>query len=891
MKTYFIKIIAVLITVSLYSPIVFAQQGDTLFVQRGEKGDIEFVRFKKNENSDRKMKNDTIFLKSMLKAKKDDEFHLKKETVDELGVTHKKFQQYYKKIKVENAEFLLHGKDGEIEVANGNFENISVQNIKASLSEKQALQQALQYIDAEIYKWQIPEEEKWIKEYFNDTYYPVGELVIVKDRLKTDSIYCLAYRFDIYAHKPMSRNYIWVDAITGDIIDVASRIMFANAVGTAVTRYSGIRTITTDSYNGSFRLRETRNGVNISTFNMNHTGNYTSTDYVDNDNNWTAAEYDNANHDNAALDAHWGAEMVYDYFKQVHSRNSWDNNNGALFNYVNGNLSLIPNSGLGNSDNAFWDGNKMTYGQGTSWPPVVTLDICAHEIAHGLFQSEVNYTNSTGEFGAINESLSDIWGACVENWATTNKQTWLCGEDLGFALRNMANPNLLGDPDTYGGTNWRNPANLDDDKGGVHHNCGVMNKWFYLLSVGGSETNGTYNVASIGIDRAAQIVYRAENFYMNSSTNFANARNATITAASSLYGDNSKEVISVVNAWCAVGVGNPIIIGPSTICSTGTYSLSTGHSATWSVSEGFTVTPTTGASVTVTSVANDGRSGTITAILNNITITTTVQSCVRSIVGPSSICATGTYSLNTGESPNWSVSNNNFSVSPTGISATTTVTALTANASGMVIAVYGGQYISYPIVSCAVLPPPSPPNPVIQGPDYVSSCATGTTFTLSTGQATGWSVNNSSAFTIVSSNATSASVKVNNPSSNGELGVIIAILGVSGGVSKSFLTQSCSASASAPALAVYPNPAPNTVNIEVSEEANNELSPVAKNSKPVFLYQVFDNLGNTVFRKETSEKKIQFNTSRLPNGIYFIYLLDLNDKASSPSRQTLMIKR
>ena len=231
----------------------------------------------------------------------------------------------------------------------------------------------------------------------------------------------------------MSRDYVWVDAITGDVIDMETRIIFANATGTAQTRYSGTRSLTTDSYNGSYRLRATKNSTNISTFNMNHTGNYTSTDFTDN----------------------------------------------------NANLVSL---GYSNNDNAFWDGNKMTYGRGTSLPPLTTLDICAHEIGHGICQSTANLTYS-GESGAINESLSDIWGACVENWATTNKQTWLCGEDLGTAFRSMSNPKLFGQPDTYGGTNWWNPTNLTWDNGGVHRNSGVMNYWFFLLSQGGNGSN------------------------------------------------------------------------------------------------------------------------------------------------------------------------------------------------------------------------------------------------------------------------------------------------------------------------------------------------------------------------------------------------------------------
>ncbi|MDR1347096.1 MAG: M4 family metallopeptidase, partial [Prevotellaceae bacterium] len=389
------------------------------------------------------LKNASDLLKKLQSQAKeaDDWKHLtrRKEIRDENGYIHQFYQQYYKGIKVEDGEFSIHAINDNIESVLGNFESVGDVSVTAKLSEKEALNNALKHIDAYVYKWQIPEEEAWIKEYHNDSYYPKGELVIVKDQLKTNSEYRLAYKFDIYAHKPMSRNYIWVDAATGEVINIESRIHFSNATGTAATRYSGTRTITTDSYNGAYRLRETRNGVNISTFNMNHTGSYTSTDFTDNNNNWTATEFHNANKDDAALDAHWGAEMVYNYFKNVHNRNSWNGNNGALLNYVNGNLPLI-NVNFTNSDNAFWDGNKMTYGQGTYLPPFVTLDIVAHEIGHGICQSTVNLGISATEKGVINESLSDIWAACVENWATTDKDTWFIGEDLGSPFRSMSNP-------------------------------------------------------------------------------------------------------------------------------------------------------------------------------------------------------------------------------------------------------------------------------------------------------------------------------------------------------------------------------------------------------------------------------------------------------------------
>ena len=410
-------------------------------------------------------------LKNLYSARKTDEFKLseiRKEIQDELGYTHQYYQQYYRNVKVEYGEVTVHSdRQGNVETIFGYFKPVGDVITEPALSEAQALKYALEHIGAEVYKWQIPEEELWIKEYFNTTYYPAGELVITKDRLKTDSNYRLTYRFDIYAHKPISRDYVWVDAITGEIVDKTTRLIFANATGTAYTRYSSTQTITTDSYNGSYRLRETRNGVNISTFNMNHTGNYTDTDFTDNDNIWTTGEHQ-ANNNNAGLDAHWGAERTYEYFKQVHKRSSWDDDEGPLLSYVN--------ADMGDNDNASWNGYRMTYGKGNLLQPFTSLDICAHEIGHAVCQSTADLVYDA-ESGAINESLSDIWAACVENWVNINKQIWLIGEDLGVPLRSMSNPNLYGQPDTYGGGAYWNGPYVD-----VHTNSGIMNFWFYLLS-------------------------------------------------------------------------------------------------------------------------------------------------------------------------------------------------------------------------------------------------------------------------------------------------------------------------------------------------------------------------------------------------------------------------
>ena len=124
MNINFIRTIIFFVIIWLSYP-VCAQQGDTLYVKKEANGKIRFARFSITENSDRKMNNDTVFLKSILKAKKEDEFRLKGVTTDKLGITHKRFQQYYKGIKVENAEYLLHGKNDNIEYINVYFQDIN----------------------------------------------------------------------------------------------------------------------------------------------------------------------------------------------------------------------------------------------------------------------------------------------------------------------------------------------------------------------------------------------------------------------------------------------------------------------------------------------------------------------------------------------------------------------------------------------------------------------------------------------------------------------------------------------------------------------------------------------------------------------------------------------
>jgi len=419
--------------------------------------------------------------------------------------------------------------------------------------------------------------------------------VIERDYLKGGKNLLLAWKFSISSLNPNNEQLIYVDAITGDIINTTPQILDTNTPLTAQTKYSGTLVITGDSYAGGYRLRETKGGVNIETLNLQNTYNYSNAiDFTNTNTNFTNGNWANLAQDQQALDAHWGEEEVLDFWETVFNRNSLDDNGIRILGYVH----------AGNKwDNAQWVGgtgeNFMQYGDGdgTVWKPLTSLDICGHEMGHGIDQFSANLTPGTQESGALNEGFSDIWGASIEHWAAPNKQTWLMGEDVFYppytCLRNLQDPKSTTaweglHPNTYHGQFW-------SSNGEPHTNSTVLSHWFYLISQGGSGTNDnsdSYSVTGIGITEAEQISWRTESFYLSPTSDYLAVRTESIQAAKDLYCDNSPEVIAVTNAWYAVGVGAAYsgntmsILGATPICTTNTFTVinqPTGVSSiTWS---------------------------------------------------------------------------------------------------------------------------------------------------------------------------------------------------------------------------------------------------------------------------------------------------------------------
>lgn len=485
--------------------------------------------------------------------------------VDQLGFETHRFQQTVNDIPVEYGMMAVQTKNGKIVGQTGKW-MLNVPKAverKANLSEEIALQSALSFVGAESYKWQNKDEEEFIKKETNDTnasFAPKGELVYYSDPTdeKLNDLR-LAYKFDIYSEKPLSRQYVFVDAKNGKVLGVDAIIHDVNAPGTATTAYSGNRNIVTDSYNGSYRLRETgRNGgTPVETYNLKKGTSYSAAvDFTDTDNVWNNV---NTNKDQYATDAHWGAEMTVDYLYTKFGRKSIDNNHFAIKSYVHYSTNYF---------NAFWDGSRMTYGDGSSstngGKPLTAIDVCGHEIAHGMTSKTANLVYQR-EPGALNEGFSDIFGNSIERWARPTQASWTLGEDFSYVIRDMANPNAYGQPDTYLGTYWKatttsgcaSPSQANDYCG-VHTNSGVLNFWYYLLVTGGSGTNDkgfAYNVSGIGLDKAAAVAYRTLTTYLISTSTYANARTYSLQAAADLYGAGSNEVTQVTNAWNAVGVG------------------------------------------------------------------------------------------------------------------------------------------------------------------------------------------------------------------------------------------------------------------------------------------------------------------------------------------------
>jgi bacillolysin len=537
-------------------------------------------------------------LKKWLGTDSNHTFEFVSAKIDELGIKHSVFQHYYKNVKVADELILIHEKDGKVTYVNGELTaniNLTVQQPIAKADVENIVNADLRLADVTFSDFAQVITKVYAGERVN--LHSVSQI----DALSLKTLQGYMYYIDngtkkivkklekIHHHNVapaiktisvVKKQFIGITPLVTPLLDTQS---------TSATYYKGNQQITVDSYNGAYRLKDnTRNIHTLDGTGWDGSGSPASgltgtiNEYTNSTANYTAAAT------KPAVEVHWAMKTAHDYYVNIHSRNSYDGNGSIIRNYYNINFNT-PNTPIDGTNAAAIDqqgivamvyGSGLYQGQAGYFGPIVGIDVAGHEYSHLMVSRTANLAYQR-ESGALNESFADIFGTAIEFYSNVNPN-WTIAEGIPNAalgatyFRNMANPNggspQIGgqQPDTYQGTYWldasgtcipngipNDPAN--NDNCGVHKNSGVGNYWFYLLSQGGAGTNdkGTaFNVTGITIQKAEKIAFRTLTTYLTANSGYVNAYEQSKQAAIDLYGAGSNELQQVVNAWCAVGVGN-----------------------------------------------------------------------------------------------------------------------------------------------------------------------------------------------------------------------------------------------------------------------------------------------------------------------------------------------
>jgi len=482
-----------------------------------------------------------------------DRFVARDVVVDRDGTEHVRFDRTYRGLPVIGGDVVVHSRNGQLRSESMTLRTAGRPDIVPTISASQAIVEAGAQFGTG----------------FQGT--PTSRLVIYAH----DTAPTLAHEVVFSGFKadqtPTDMHYI-VDAKNSRVLAKWDTVETArpgsggttcsgttSATGTGKSLFSGNVSINTQDCGSSFQMKDLTRGGGYTTDLAGRTsGN--GTIFSDADNMWgNNTVSDRAT---AAVDAHYGVAMTWDYYKNVQGRNGIANDGKGALSRVHYGRNYV---------NAFWSDSCfcMTFGDGdgSTYYPLVNLDVAGHEMSHGVTSRSANLTYS-GESGGLNESNSDIFGTMVEFYANNANDPgdYEIGEELyinnpGYAkaFRYMYHPSLEGAGRSvdcwYSGV-----GSLD-----VHYSSGPSNHYFYLLAEGSSPKtwpNGTYGsptcngstVTGIGRDAAAKIQYRALTVYMTSSTNYAGARAASLNAAADLYGAGSTQYNAVASAWSAVGV-------------------------------------------------------------------------------------------------------------------------------------------------------------------------------------------------------------------------------------------------------------------------------------------------------------------------------------------------
>ena len=588
-----------------YAP-KYLRENDKSFLQLTSRAtDNGWIEFRQDKDAEA-IKPETFFSRFGKNVGLNDGYQMKlvKDETDFRQIRHQHFLLYYKDVRVEGAEYALHSRNGRLELAHGRIvENLAV-DVSKAIPEQQALAKTLA-------------DQKIQIETAKSTELPKGELLLARlgDEAVSES-YTLCYVFEVRPEKLSAKktDYIepklmYVNAATGQIArrvpliqncfhapksthissvpipnfveqHQGQPVISVNAPLTASTfvprwnRYlngqSSLPFETELAFNPNVNRNEYRlsanSGALLTRRDVNSAGYWASNpDVFNGTTDW------GTNAQNATT-AHWLTQRVHQFYQTIAFDQNGFNRNGAY-------PKILVDLSYGNNlVAAGWNGSdQILFGYAPIGPfnpnpnfsrTLVTADVLGHEYTHAVTQFNGgvgSLSNYQGESGAINESISDIFGTAFERYLLPNSWNWDLAEDT-YQFRSMSNPTLgflpVQDPQPQiyqQDPNWQvisQPCDNSNDKCGVHINSGVMNKWFHTLCTG-QGPNGQ-GVQAINFDQATAIVYRAVRYYMQGTSGYRDAAIATARAAADLYFSCSTQERSVRAAWRSVGleIGN-----------------------------------------------------------------------------------------------------------------------------------------------------------------------------------------------------------------------------------------------------------------------------------------------------------------------------------------------
>lgn len=528
-------------------------------------------------------------------------FRLRASHVDEFGLTHGRFTQYFNGVKVFGAEAITHmNPDGSFRNETLALQHDINVNTTPVLDKKEALAITLRYLTHKLLPSEAPysavpsaelviyPRTRAVIHHFLTTKGQVPNAIEAQDMVVQHHLaYHLHVELENAQDGPIHQDFL-VDAHDGALLKSWSTIQTTQALGSGQSQYSGTVQLNTEDEGGTFLLKDTTRAIrphpvtqqmgNL-VYDLAHlTTTATGTLYTDADNAWGDGQNysggltTDANGQTAAVDAAYGLQVTWDLFKNVFQRNGIDGQGTATYARVH----------YGNSyQNAFWNSSCfcMTFGDGGSIFKVLTsLDVSAHEMSHGVCATTAQLIYE-GESGGLNESNSDIFGAMAEFYAKSGAYgtqgnsipdtggNWTIGEEIyktsGGFLRDMRTPSR----DNMSPNAWSPTLKYLD----VHHSSGPMNRAFYYLSQGapssGDHSAPNYlpaGMTGIGNTNAAKIWHMALTTYLTPASIYKDARDACVKAAKTLPSfvdfngsavTREQAVAAVQNAFAGINVG------------------------------------------------------------------------------------------------------------------------------------------------------------------------------------------------------------------------------------------------------------------------------------------------------------------------------------------------